>query len=443
MNLRKQIFFSYAKMRGLQFPQLYSEHIQAVVGGNPGESASGCLREILLHCRRSVPYYAKLMTTLTERDIIDSPEACLCTLPILTKDIIRAKFDQLKSEDLTRRKWYYNTSGGSTGVPIKLIQDEENDSRSRAVKMLYSHLAGLEEGEPVAFVWGSERDILQASVGIKARLWRFVLNTNMINAFRMTEDQMRACLSLFNRRPPKLIIAYAQSLYELASFAEREGVGIARQNAIITSAGTLYEFMREAIIRVFQCPVYNRYGSREVGDIACERPGLNGLWVAPWGNYVEVVDHDSVSLPSGAEGDLIITCLTNFAMPLLRYQIGDRGVLAQHRQLGGQVLERVSGRNVDTFKLRDGTLIDGEYFTHLMYFRDWVRKFQVVQKEYDNVVFRVELNQPFEPTKTELMEIATGTRAVMGASCHVNFEFPEEIPPACSGKFRFTMSEMV
>ena len=442
MNLRRQIIFNYARMRGLRFPQLYSEHVRAVMRGDPAESAAGCLREILLHSRRSVPYYAKLMATLKESEIIDDPEGCLRTLPILTKDIIRAEFDQLKSEDLTRREWYYNTSGGSTGVPIKLVQDKEYRSLSVAVTMLYSHLVGHEEGEPIAFVWGSERDIFQASVGLKARLRKFVFNTNMINAFRMTEEQMRECLSLFSRRPPKLIIAYAQSLYELACFAEREGIFIARQNAIITSAGTLYGFMREAITRVFQCPVYNRYGSREVGDIACERPGLKGLWVAPWGNYVEVVDHDSASLRCGAEGDLIITCLTNFAMPLLRYQIGDRGTLAQHRRLGGQVLERVSGRNVDTFKLRDGTLIDGEYFTHLMYFRDWVRKFQVVQKEYDNVVFRVELSQPSEPPKPELMEIATGTRAVMGASCHVNFEFPKEIPPACSGKFRFTISEI-
>jgi phenylacetate-CoA ligase len=442
MNLRRKMIFSYARLRGFRFPQLYSEHLQAVMRGDPAESAAGCLREILLHCRRSVPYYAKLMAALKESEIIDDPEACLRTLPVLTKDIIRAKFDQLKSEDLAGRKWYYNTSGGSTGIPIKLIQDEEYSSRARAVTMLSSRLIGYEEGEPAVFVWGSEREILQASVGIKARFLAFALNTTMVNAFRMTQDRMRECLCMLNRRPPKLIIAYAQSLYELACFAEREGIVIAPQNAVITSAGTLYEFMREAITKVFQCPVYNRYGSREVGNIACERPGLKGLWAAPWGNYVEVVDHSGAPLTPGVEGDLIITCLTNFAMPLLRYQIGDRGVLVGQRQLGGQLLDRVSGRNVDTFKLSDGTLIDGEYFTHLMYFRDWVRKFQVIQKEYDKVVFRVELNQSLEPPKAELMEIAAGARAVMGISCHVNFEFPEEILPASSGKFRFTISEI-
>ena len=85
---------------------------------------------------RSVPYYVKLMSTLTERDIIDNPEACLRMLPILTKDIIRVKFDQLKCEDLARREWYYNTSGGSTS--IKLIQDKEYRSLSAAVTMLNS-----------------------------------------------------------------------------------------------------------------------------------------------------------------------------------------------------------------------------------------------------------------------------------------------------------------
>jgi phenylacetate-CoA ligase len=442
MNPRRQILNSYARLRGFRFPQLYAEHLQAVIWGDPAESAAECLKEILLHCQRSVPYYADLMAGLKESEIIDDPEACLRTLPILTKDIIRDEFEYLKSEDLACRKWYYNTSGGSTGIPIKLIQDKEYSSRARAVTMLLSRLIGCEEGEPVVFVWGSERDILQASVGIKARFRAFALNTTMVNAFRMTKDTMRECLCMLSRRPPKLIIAYAQSLYELACFAEREGIVIAPQNAAITSAGTLYEFMRQAISKVFQCPVYNRYGSREVGNIACERPGLKGLWTAPWGNYVDVVDHDGVSLTPGVEGDLIITCLTNFAMPLLRYQIGDRGVLAGQRQLGGQVLERVSGRNVDTFKLSDGTLIDGEYFTHLIYFRDWVRKFQVIQKEYDQVLFRMELNHSLEPPKAELMEIAAGVRTVMGASCHVNFEFPEEIAPASSGKFRFTISEI-
>jgi len=442
MNLRKQIIFTHAWLRRSQFPALYTEYFQEGMRADPARSAAGRLREILLHCRRAVPYYAEAMAGLTDSEMIDDPEACLRTLPVLTKNIIRSNFDRLSSNDLASRKWFYNTSGGSTGVPIKLIQDKEYRERTAAVTSLYSRLAGCDLGEPVVFVWGSERDILQNAAGIKARLFTFIANHKMLNAFRMTTEKMRECLSLLSRRRPKLIIAYAQALYELACFAQREGIAVAPQNAAITSAGTLYEFMREAIIKVFQCPVYNLYGSREVSGIACERPGMEGLWVAPWFNYVEVVDDQGAPLPAGADGELLITCLGNYAMPLLRYQIGDRGALAAERRLGGQVLVRLTGRTVDTFKLRDGTLVDGEYFTHLMYFREWVRKFQVVQQDYEKIVFRVEVDPASEPPAAELAEIVDNTRALMGEACQVKFEFPGEILPVSSGKYRFTVSEV-
>jgi phenylacetate-coenzyme A ligase PaaK-like adenylate-forming protein len=442
MNLRKAITFGCASLLGYNFPALYAEYLHAVTQGDPACTAAGALRDMLLHCKRSVPYYAELMAGLSQDDISEDPEACLRTLPILTKDIIRAQFDRLKSNDLNARKWYYNTSGGSTGVPIKLIQDKEYRSRVRAITMLFSRLVGREEGEPVLYLWGSEREILESSAGIKATLSARVLNTSLVNAFRMTPQKMRECLEGLDRRPPKLIIAYAQSLYELACFARREGITITAQNAAITSAGTLYEFMRDEITRLLKCPVYNRYGSREVSAIACERPGLHGLWVAPWGNYVEVVGPTGTSQPAGAEGDLVITCLTNYAMPLLRYEIGDRGVLADAPQCGGQVLTRLLGRSVDSFKLHDGTCVDGEYFTHLLYFRDWVHKFQIIQQDYDAIVVKVQLADRMRPSSTELAEIAANARAVMGQTCRINFEFPPEIQHSPSGKFRFTISEV-
>src|SRR5689334_14221372 len=134
--------------------------------------------------------------------------------------------------------------------------------------------------------------------------------------------------------------------------------------------------MREKIAEVFGCHVYNRYGSREVSDIACELPGASGLWVAPWGNYVEILDDEARPVPPGEEGNIVVTCLTNYAMPLVRYWIGDRGALAQTSRIGQtdgeagpQFLKHVFGRNVDAFRTRDQALIDGEYFTHLLYFR--------------------------------------------------------------------------
>jgi phenylacetate-CoA ligase len=313
-----------------------------------------------------------------------------------------------------------------------------------AVKNLYSKLAGYEIGDTYISLWGSERDIFHSSEELKSRILNKLSNSIYLNAYRMTPVRMREYIAVINARRPKLLVCYAESLYELARFVEREKINVHPQVAIMTSAGVLYPFMREKIEKVFQCRVYNRYGSREVGDIACEVPGLEGLWVAPWGTYVEIVDDDGNRVSDGTEGEIVVTSLTNFAMPLIRYRIGDRGVLAplpkDNQKKYGQVLMSLLGKTNGIFKTRSG-MIDCGYFEGLMYYRDWVRKFQVVQKNYSWVLFKIAKSN-LDYQQAELDEIESKTRLVMGNDCKVTFEFVDEIAPLGSGKYCFTISEV-
>lgn len=441
MNINSFIYLSYASLRGYKFYQWYKSFRKQSIYGISPETTRELLIKILLHCQKYVPYYANLIRQIGSEEVIEQrPDLYLYKLPILTKDIIRTNFDQFKSIDLGQRKWYFNTSGGSTGEPLKLIQDQEYNERSTAISLLYSYLVGRELGEREVRLWGSERDVFQGTMGWKANLFNFLSNTTYMNAFHMTPSRMREFIQSLNTKPPKLIIAYAQAIYELAKFAEYEQMPVVPQKAIITSAGTLYPWMREKIETVFQCKVFNRYGSREVGDIACERPGYEGLWVAPWGNYVEIVDNDNNPVPAGVEGNILITSLTNFAMPLIRYKIGDRGTLSLNCQ-SGQILKQVSGRNVDVFKTKDGTLVDGEYFTHLMYFKDWIHNFQVIQKNSSEITIKI-ISSTSDYQPEELADIVAKCKIVMGKDCAVTFEFVNDIPPSPSGKYRYTISEV-
>lgn len=444
MNIKKFLYSTYTSLSGRKLFQYYKEFQQQSLCGIPPDITRKALVKLLLHCQKSVPYYANIMSQVGTGELLEQkPELYLQKLPLVTKDIIRNNFEQLKSRDLEQRQWYFETSGGSTGEPIKLIQAWEYFDKSMAIKFLYSYLvAGREIGDPEVLIWGSERDIFQTTMGWKAKLSGFLRNSKYMNAFQMTPERMRAFIQSLNRKPPKLIVAYAQAIYELAQFAEEEQTPILPQKAIITSATTLYPWMREKIESVFQCKVFNRYGSREVGDIACERPGYEGLWAAPWGNYIEIVDEDNNPLPAGVEGKILITNLNNFALPLIRYQIGDRGALSPDSN-SEQILQQVSGRSADMFKTRDGTLVDGEYFTHLLYFKNWVQKFQAIQKDYSEIVFKIIKNpSDFQPNQEELNEIVAKCRLVMGNDCKVIFEFVNEIPPITSGKYRYTISEV-
>jgi phenylacetate-CoA ligase len=443
MNWRRPTYLAYASLRGYQFPSLLRRYLAEYERGIDANTSSAALRRLLLHCREMVPYYAALLSHQDLHDLEENPQRVLQSLPVLTKDLIRAHFDRLQSKDNARRNCEVNTSGGSTGEPVQLIQDDEYRDASAAIRWLNQHQLGCALGEPYVRLWGSERDLECGTKSLKARFFNWLTNTGWVNAFAMSPQTMRNFITMLNRKPPQLIVAYAQAAYEVARFAEREQIAFKPQRAVMTSAGTLYPFMREKIREVFQCEVYNLYGSREVSDIAWELPAFQGLWAPPWANFIEIVDENGTPVPAGTEGNILVTCLTNYAMPLLRYSIGDRGalMLEGHAPRGIQMLSHVSGRTVDTFRRSDQTLVDGEYFTHLLYFRPWVGKFQIVQKSHAHLLFKL-VSANGKPPKEELDEIAGRSRLAMGKDCRVDFEFCDELPALPSGKFRYTISEV-
>jgi len=440
INWRKPVYLGYATLRGYRFPKLLKQYLAEYESGPSGDVTDAALSRLLEHCRQRVPYYGEL---LKELNLKLNPRDTLRRLPVLTKQVIRSNFDSLQSRDNSRRNCQFNTSGGSTGEPLQLVQDDEFRDMSAALRWLNQHQLGCEVGAPHVYLWGSERD-LESGVGSrKSRFFNWLTNSSWMNAFRMSPAAMRGFVDSLSERPPCLIIAYAQAMYELAQFVEQEQLRVAPQRAVLSSAGTLYGFMREKISRVFGCEVYNLYGSREVSDIAWELPGSTGLWAPPWANFMEIVDETGAPVADGTEGNILITCLTNYAMPLVRYSIGDRGALLPRNESPGgvQILSHVAGRNVDVFRRRDRTLVDGEYFTHLLYFRNWVKKFQVVQKTTEHMVFKV-VSRNGRPPERELDEIADRCRLAMGADCTVEFDFVEELTALPSGKFRYTISEV-
>jgi phenylacetate-CoA ligase len=263
MNYRKSIGFLYLKARGDKFPAIYNKIKASIDLGDFENVGNKCLSEILKYCKKNVPYYRNILDSVDDIELgKGDPIDIIKKIPPMTKDIIRRHFQDLQTKDLYERKWYYNTSGGSTGEPIRLIQDREYQEIATAITHLYYWLIGHEIGKAMVKLWGSERDILEGSVGIRAKATNYFWNIHLMNAFRMTPEKMKQYLSLLESNPPDLVLAYAQSIYELALFAERNGIRVAPQRAIMTSAGTLYPFMREKIEGFFRCKLFNQYGSR-------------------------------------------------------------------------------------------------------------------------------------------------------------------------------------
>jgi phenylacetate-CoA ligase len=402
------------------------------------------LAALLRHASEAVPYYAALLRG-HEAQLHRTPLDVLQSLPVLSREAVRTEFASLHSADLDRRRTFQNTTGGSTGEPVVLTQDADYAAWSVAGLLQNWALMGRSFGEPAYWLWGSERDVLEGSEQLRRRALNRLTGDRWLNAFRMSDAAMRDWVDQLATGQAPFMAAYAQSAYEFAHFLEEHDLRLRPLRGIMTSAGTLHPFMRDKIEAQLGGRVFDRYGSREAGSIATEVCQAGYLHVFPWSVHVEVVDEQGVPLAAGETGEILITSLVNYAMPLIRYAIGDRGHLHPEPQCvcgwQGQVLRGITGRVVDSFLTHDGTRVDGEYFTHLLYFRDWVRKFQVIQRTTTLIDFIVVLNDRREPAPAELEEIRTGARAVMG-ECEIRFRFTDDIEPSASGKYRYTLSEL-
>jgi phenylacetate-CoA ligase len=136
-------------------------------------------------------------------------------------------------------------------------------------------------------------------------------------------------------------------------------------------------------------------------------------------------------------------------MPLIRYRIGDMGVWSEEACSCGRnwpLLKEIKGRVTDIFLTTNGDLIDGEFFTHLLYFQDWVQKFQVIQENYNYIKFIIvpqkKDSNSYLKQSNDLAEIKNKVKQVMGEDCKIEFEFVNDIEKSTSGKYRYTISKV-
>jgi len=437
-RLRRETYFLLHRATGSRLGSHYREFLRQDRARSYPEPGV-LLAQTLEHAVTTVPRYRG---AATPAQIREDPFAALARFPVLGRDDVRAGGPALLSEQGDRSRWIENTSGGSTGEPVKLLQDPDHLAWTVAAREVYSTWAGGGLGEPELYIWGSEKD-LEGGTSMRGRFGTWLLRRTLLNAFLLTDETIEAILDHLRAGPPHLVIAYAQAGYEVARFASRNGIAVPPQRGAIATAGTLHDFMREQLEETFGCRVLNRYGSRETGDMAGECEFRTGLHVLPWNCHVEVLGPEGEPVGPGEEGEIAVTGFTNRAMPLVRYLIGDRARLPERAVecpcgRRTQMLAEVTGRNVDMFLGSDGQMVDGEYFTHLMYFRPWLRQFQVVQRAPEEVVFRIAGE---EAPAADREEIEAKTKAVLGPGCAVVFERVGTIEPSASGKLRYTIRE--
>jgi phenylacetate-CoA ligase len=408
---------------------------------------SALLKSLLKYAALNLPFYKDHLSIDTVREIDDSPLTALRRFKILEKDDLRNRVSELYLD--IGRGAFANSSGGSTGQPVAIYQDKLYQTDMIASTYLTYEWAGKQVGDSHALLWGAERDLVKGSLGFRRLLADFLGNRITLNAFRLNNERMNNYAIRLNKFQPLCLEGYAESLYEFSRFIDHNKIEVASPKTIVSSAGTLYPEMRLQIEKTFRSKVFDRYGSREVGNMAAECEQRNGLHVFGETTVIEVVDEFGNEVREGEEGEILVTSLTNYTMPLIRYRIGDRAVQGSRNCRCGRPypkLAQISGRSGSSIYNSSGGVVSPEFFIHLigvMHNYGNISKFQIIQEAVDHIVIRV---VPFDHTISYEVQnreaIEQQVMTAMGEKCRVEIRVEESIEPTPTGKHLYTISKL-
>ncbi len=398
------------------------------------------LKEFLTDVNQYVPYYQELFKQLNfkPQDITSLQD--LQKLPLTGKPLIRENSEQLKADN-AKNIAKFNT-GGSSGEPLIFYIGNKRVSHDVAAKWRATRWWDVDIGDTEAVIWGSPIE-LGGQDKVKLIRDKF-LRTHLIPAFEMSSAKIDGFIQQIRALKPKMLFGYPSALAHIATHAEKTGqilndLGI--KVAFVTSE-RLYDYQREKIEQIFNCPVANGYGGRDAGFIAHQCPSGN-MHITAEDIIVEIVDNNGHVLPAGESGEIVVTHLATRDFPFIRYQTGDVGVLSDEQCACGRglpILKEIQGRTTDFIIAKDGTVLHGLALIYVLRDIEGVESFKITQHTLDETIVQIVKNQQY--TQQSEIKIQQEFKQRLGTDVEIKVEYIDEIVKEKSGKFRYVISHV-
>lgn len=397
------------------------------------------LKDLLNHAYVNVFYYRKLFDTngIKPNDIRSIED--FRKIPILTKDIIRANQDDMLSKNKGVFQPLKKASGGSTGHPLIYYMDRRSWSAKWAIVYRLWNNEGWTPGDRVVLLAGTS---LYPSIhGIKKWFYVKLNNWLILSAFNMSEINMKIWVDKIRRFDAKFMHGYPSSIYLFAKFLEDIDIKDISFQAVFTTAEPLMPKYRDTIERVFSCEVFDLYGANDGGGFSFECKEHNGLHCASESCMIEVIKEDGSVAGDGEPGEIVSTDLFNYAMPFIRYKVGDIGTVDSKPCKCGRgllLLKEIKGRSHDFLTTKDGQKVHGEFFGHLFRGIACIRQFYVVQESECELSIYIKPN--IVPSANELRWIENVVQRKFDGM-DINIHLTESTPVTASGKFKYIVNK--
>jgi phenylacetate-CoA ligase len=386
-------------------------------------------------------YYREVMDGARLRPADIRGVADLPKLPLLTRDVVRARITDLMTERTPARGWLHGHTSGTTGSPLSIWYDRQMCAENNAQDRRQKIWGGMQPTDWIGMFLGR---VIVPPHQRRPPFWRanLVQREVWFSSFHMSEESLEGYVAEIRRRGLRFLEGYPSTLFILATYLRRHGL-VLPMKAVFTSSETLHPVQREAIEQAFDCRLFDFYGMAERIIFAGECEAHSGRHLAEDFGYTEVVDEAGVPVPAGSWGYLVGTSLHNTAMPMIRYRTNDISRVLEERCACGRtfrVLDPVTTKAEDVIMTPDGRMISPSILTHPFKPFDTLVKSQVIQLALDHVLVKLVAGAGF--SESQQAELIEGLQTRLGKDVRIEVALVDDIPPERSGKYRWVISKV-
>lgn len=396
------------------------------------------LRLLITHAYDKVRYYRRLFDQhgIKPQDI--HTVADLSAIPITTKKDLQAlPVEEVLARGVNPQRLIIRRTSGSSGEPFTIRRTwlEEQILSIFQLRALYDFgLRMTDTHTKIVRIRPAQADADSFLLRIlrAVRLYR----KTAIECLQPPEDIVQA----LQRRPPNVVTGLPGVLTRIAPFVSDTARRVIHPRFVVVGGEVLTPLMRHQISAAFRAPVFNTYGSHEFKLLAWECRETGAFHTCDDGMILEVLTHNRPAA-FGERGEVVATNLHSFAMPFIRYRLGDivtRGADTCPCGKPFATIQAIQGRMIDYFPLPHGRMLHPYEIVSLVNDNSWIQQYRLIQEREDRITLQI---VPFTlPSAQQLGLLTERVTKRLGPDIDFHIALVSCLPLEPGGKFRVSRS---
>lgn len=385
------------------------------------------LQLFIKHAYEHTIYYKRLFDELSLRPEDIKSATDLKKIPIITKEIINRHYSELVPDNIPAIRHRKCRSGGTTGIPMEYLCDENTWGYITAAKIYYWKKAGYKYGD--AFIALGSASLFSQKPSWKRRVYDKIRNEHPLNCVDLTDSKCQEYVDYIKKHHIYHIYGYAAAIYIFTKYVYDHNIDMTQICTVFTTSENLPDHYRQLIEQTYQCKIVDCYGARDAGITGYETSYHH--YCVGYNTIVEVINEISPN-----SGTAISTNFLNWSFPLIRYEFGDELELSNTNQgYNGQVITSVNGRTYDVLRLENGHTLSATGFSMILKEFD-IEAFQIF-KDGNNTV-RLQL-KPISGKYTQKQEDLIHETLIkyLGNNCKLEIDHIDDFCPSTNGKRKY------